>query len=141
VRLRHWWEARGKRKAWNVTIATLVAIASACGGGTATPVAPESPRPATEVSINVTATGFKPTDSVVAVGGRATFTNIDDRLHSVASNPLTTHADCPAINEVGVLVPGQSKSTGAFTEAKTCAYHDPSSEGSGQILMGTITVR
>ena len=93
------------------------------------------------VSISVTATGFKPKDSVLAVGGHATFENLDDRLHSVASNPLTTHADCPPINDVGALVPGQSKSTGTLTEAKISGYHDPSSEGSGQILMGTITVR
>ena len=47
----------------------------------------------------------------------------------------------PPINDVGALVPGQSKSTGTLTEAKISGYHDPSSEGSGQILMGTITVR
>jgi hypothetical protein len=45
------------------------------------------------------------------------------------------------INDIGALVPGQSKSTAAFTEAKICGYHDPSSEGSGQVLMGTITIR
>jgi hypothetical protein len=69
-----------------------------------------------------------------------TFDNIDDRLHSIASLPLTTHADCPAINEVSVLAPGQSKQTGVFTEAKTCGYHDVFSEG-GQLLIGNITVR
>lgn len=114
----------------------------ACGGTGSAPAAPEPPSsPPGEVIINVTATGFKPKDSVLAVGGHATFQNIDDRLHSVASNPLTTHADCPAINEVGVLVPGQSKPTGSLIEAKTCGYHDTASEGTGQILMGTITVR
>jgi hypothetical protein len=45
------------------------------------------------------------------------------------------------IKDIGALVPGQSKSTAAFTEAKICGYHDPSSEGSGQVLMGTITIR
>lgn len=93
------------------------------------------------MTISVTATRFKPKDAVLAVGGRARFENVDDRLHSVASNPLINHADCPPINEVGTLVPGQSKTTGVFNEAKTCGYHDPSSEGSGQILMGTIPVR
>src|SRR6478672_7058108 len=115
-------------------IASLVAVASGCGSGASSPAGPEPPAPTpVEVLISVTATGFKPKDTVVAIGGRATFTNNDDRLHSVASNPLTTHADCPAINDVGVLVPGQSKSTATLTEAKLCGYHDPSSEGSGQI--------
>jgi plastocyanin len=95
----------------------------------------------TEVTINVTATGFKPKDAELAAGGRARFENIDNRLHSIASNPFTTHADCPPINVVGALVPGQSKTTGVLAEAKTCGYHDTASEGSGQLLTGTITVR
>jgi plastocyanin len=98
-------------------------------------------RRSAEITISVTATGFKPKEAELAVGGRARFENIDDRLHSIASNPLLTHADCPPINEVGVLVPGQPKMTGALTEAKTCGYHDTASAGSGQVLMGTITVR
>ena len=80
----------------------------ACGGaGVAAPTPNPLASVPTEITINVTATGFKPTNPVVAVGGRVIFDNIDDRLHSVASNTLTTHADCPAINQVGVLVPGQ----------------------------------
>jgi hypothetical protein len=126
-----------------VAIGSFLAVAvCACGGTTSTPAAPEPPSSVpTEVTINVTATGFKPKDSVLAVGGHATFQKIDDRLHSVASNPLTTHADCPPINQVGTLVPGQSKPTGSFTQAKACGYHDTASEGTGQLLMGTITVR
>jgi len=124
--------------------AVVVAIGASCscggGAGTAGAPAPSDPVP-TEITISITATGFKPKDSVVAAGGRARFENVDNRLHSVASNPLISHADCPPINEVGTLVPGQSKMTGVFTDAKTCGYHDPASEGSGEILMGTITVR
>jgi plastocyanin len=120
----------------------LTLSVAACGGSSAAPTPPNpSPAVLSEVTINVTATGFKPKDAELAVGGRAKFENIDDRLHSIASNPLTTHADCRPINEVGVLVPGQSKMTGALTEAKTCGYHDTASEGSGQLLTGTITVR
>jgi len=132
------WRVRGQR----AVIIALLAGTAACGGNSTTSAAPDPtpPSPA-EITISVTATGFKPKDAVVAVGGRARFENIDDRLHSVASNPLISHADCPPINEVGTLVPGQSKTTGVFADAKTCGYHDPSSEGSGQILMGTITVR
>jgi hypothetical protein len=110
---------------------------AACGGGGTAPTTPSVP---SELTINVTATGFKPSDALVAVGGRVTFDNVDDRLHSIASLPLTTHSDCPAINEVGVLAPGQSKQTGVLAEAKTCGYHDVFSEG-GQLLTGTITVR
>lgn len=118
----------------------LLFSTTACGGGSTSPTSnPGSALPA-EVTINVTATGFKPPDTIVAAGGRATFTNTDDRLHSIASLPITTHADCPPINAVGVLVPGQSRQTGVFTDAKTCGYHDTFSEG-GQLLTGRITVR
>jgi plastocyanin len=121
----------------------LILSVSACGGaGVAAPTTANPPASLPkEITVNVTATGFKPPDGVVAVGGRVIFDNVDDRLHSVASNPLTTHADCPAINEVGVLVPGQSKPTGTLTEAKTCGFHDTFSEGSTTLLMGTFTVR
>jgi plastocyanin len=122
-----------------ISIGFLLALGvSACGGGSGS-TAPTPPP--SEVTINVTATGFKPPEVTIAVGGRVTFDNIDDRLHSIASNPLTTHTDCPAINDVGVLVPGQSKETGALTVAKTCPYHDTFSEGAQQILMGTIIVK
>jgi plastocyanin len=120
-----------------IAVACTFALSlAACGGGGTAP----TPSVPSEVTVNVTATGFKPSDAAVAVGGRVTFANIDDRLHSIASLPLTTHSDCPVINEVGVLSPGQSKQTGVFTQAKTCGYHDVFSEG-GQLLTGTITVR
>ena len=125
---------------WRAALGCALTFGVAACGSTA-PTSPVPPPAPTEITISVTATGFKPKESEIALGGRARFENIDDRLHSIASNPLISHADCPPINEVGILVPGQSKLTGAFTEAKTCGYHDTASEGSGQVLMGTITVR
>jgi hypothetical protein len=127
---------------WRAAIGSSFTLALyACGGTSGSPAAPDSRPAAGDITISVTATGFKPKDSVLAAGGHAIFENIDDRLHSVASNPLISHADCPPINEVGVLVPGQSKPTGVLSEVKTCGYHDTASEGTGQLLMGTITVR
>jgi hypothetical protein len=77
---------------------------------------------------------------VVAVGGRVRFENADERPHSIRSNPIDTHADCPAINEVGLLSPGQAKVTGRLPEPRTCGYHDELSETS-QLLAGSITIR
>jgi plastocyanin len=121
-------------------LAILLFSTTAYGGGGTSPTNNPSANVPAEVAISVTATGFKPPDAVVAVGRRATFINNDDPLHSIASLPITTHADCPSINEVGVLVPGQSPPTGVFSEAKTCGYHDAFSE-SGQLLTGSTTVR
>jgi hypothetical protein len=42
----------------------------------------------------------------------------------VASDPIVTHADCPAINDAGFLNPGQSRATRPLNTARTCGYHD-----------------
>jgi hypothetical protein len=53
-----------------------------------------------------------------------TFINSDSRNHNMSSNPHPDHTDCPAINDVGVLVTGQRRQTGNLNVARTCGYHD-----------------
>lgn len=62
------------------------------------------------------------------VGGRVTFQNSDVRAHGMSSDPVQTHTDCPAINDVGTLAPGQSRSTGPLNVARTCGFHDHNNE-------------
>ena len=116
----------------------MLLFVAACGGGGGPASGPDAAP--SEPIVNVTARGFEPPGVVVAVGGRVRFQNFDDRPHSIASNPIETHTDCPPINEVGLLVPGQVKTTGAFPEARACGYHDELSEGR-TLLTGTITIR
>ena len=113
-------------------------LVTSCGGANGPATGPDSAP--TEATVRVTARGFEPFTVIVASGGRVRFENADDRPHSIRSNPIDTHADCPPINEVGLLSPGQSKVTGRLPEARTCNYHDELSEGS-QILTGSITIR
>ena len=61
-------------------------------------------------------------------GGTVTFLNNDSRPHAVSSDPITIHTDCPAINDVGTLNPGQSRSTGVLTIRRTCGFHDHTNE-------------
>jgi plastocyanin len=117
---------------------SFLLFVTSCGGGNAPTTGPESAR--SEPIVNITARGFEPPNVVVAIGGRVRFQNFDDRPHSIASNPIDTHADCPAINDVGLLVPGQIKATAPFREPRTCAYHDELSEAT-QLLTGSITIR
>ena len=117
---------------------SILLLVTSCGGGNGPATGPESAP--SEPIVNVTARGFEPPNVVVAVGGRVRFQNFDDRTHSIASNPVDTHADCPAINEVGLLVPGQVKATAPLREARTCRYHDELSEAT-QLLTGSITIR
>jgi hypothetical protein len=117
----------------------ILLFATSCGGsGYGPATAPDPAR--SEPIVNVTARGFEPPSVVVAVGGRVRFQNFDDRSHSIASNPVDTHSDCPGINEVGLLVPGQVKATAPFREPSTCGYHDELSEAT-QLLTGTISIR
>jgi hypothetical protein len=44
--------------------------------------------------------------------------------HDVAGGPEPARPDCPEIDAVGFLVPGQSKQTAAFPLARTCEFHD-----------------
>ena len=119
-------------------VCLVVLLGTSCGGANGPPTGPDSA--ATEPTVRVTARGFEPFTVVVAVGGRVRFENADDRPHSIRSNPIDTHADCPPINEVGLLSSGQSKVTGRLLEPRACNYHDELSETS-QLLTGTITIR
>ena len=52
-------------------------------------------------------------------GTVVTFVNQDSVNHDIASNPHPTHTDCPEINQVGSLTPGQSKQTAAFGASRS----------------------
>ena len=102
-------------------VVALFAWLPACGS------APSSPSPDTPV-ITITASGVSPTEVRIAKGGRVTFMNTDVRPHAMSSDPITTHIDCPPINDVGTLTPGQSRSTGTLDVVRTCGFHDHTNE-------------
>lgn len=88
---------------------------------------PSSPSGAA-ATITITANGVTPTEVRIAAGGRVQFVNSDSRPHAVSSDPLQVHTDCPAINDVGTLSPGQSRSTGVLSAVRTCGFHDHTNE-------------
>jgi hypothetical protein len=91
---------------------------AACNGSPSTPTPPE---PGT---ITITASGVTPTEIRVPRFGRVTFVNSDTRAHAMSSDPVTTHTDCPEINEVGIVDPGQSRTTGTLSIPRVCGFHD-----------------
>jgi plastocyanin len=106
-----------------VLVVTLAAFAVAtCGGGGTT-----SPGPA-DVTVTVTAEGPRPVEVTVPRGSRVTFTNSDVRSHAVSSDPIQTHTDCPALNVVGTINPGTSRTSGTLDVARVCGYHDHNNE-------------
>jgi plastocyanin len=119
--------------------------AAACGGGNdgygSTPSSP-SPTPSGSggATITITASGVSPREVTVSVGSRVTFVNNDSRPHDMASNPHPDHTDCPPINDVGFLQPGQSRQTGNLNTRRTCGYHDHNRDTDAS-LQGTITIQ
>lgn len=129
-------------------IAALMLIVG-CGGSTpATPVAPSPPPPPpTPGPPPLTATvvigsnnAFVPAEVTVAVGGRVTFDNQNNRPHDITSDPLHLHTDCPAIIQVGFIQPGQTKQTGVLEVARVCGFHDHMQENNTD-LHGRIIVQ
>ncbi len=111
---------------------------SSSGGGGGTPTTP-SPTPSGS-TITITASGVSPRSVTISVGSRVTFVNNDTRVHDMASDPHPAHGACPAINDVGFLQPGQSRTTGNLTTARTCGFHDHGRD-SDTSLQGTIVIQ
>jgi hypothetical protein len=127
------------------TALTLGLMAMACGGGSDSPTAPSTPPPSSgaptvnSLTLTVTANGLSAPSGDLAVGGTVTIMNSDSVPHEMSSNPHPEHTDCPALN-VGVLNPGQSRTTAPVTSARACGMHDHINPGT-QALMRTIVVR
>ena len=109
-----------------------VGAAIACGSG-----GPSSP--SSDTTITITASGVSPVEVHVTFGAHVTFFNNDSRPHAMSSDPVQIHTDCPPINDVGFLNPGQRGSTGAFTVKRTCGFHDHTNEND-PIFQGRIIV-
>jgi hypothetical protein len=56
------------------------------------------------------------------------------------SDPHPEHTDCPAINDVGFIAQGQTKTTGNLNTIRTCRFHDHN-QPSETALQGSITIQ
>jgi plastocyanin len=91
------------------------------------------------VTITITNSGVSPSSVQVRVGGRVRFVNQSNAPHDVASDPHPIHTDCPQINLVGLLNPGQSRETGTFPQPRGCGFHDHN-DPNNPLWWGGITV-
>jgi plastocyanin len=99
----------------------VVAVALAgCSKTSPTPTPTTTP----SVTITITSAGANPKSVQIALGARVLFVNNDTREHEMASDPHPDHTDCPVLNQVGLLQPGQQRETGNFVVVRTCGYHD-----------------
>ena len=129
-----------------VLVATMIA---GCGSGTVAPSsgltvpAPSSPSgpppPNNGAAISVPSTGFSIRDVHILQGFRLTFVNGDIEPHDIMSDPFHVHTDCPEINVVGFLTPGQSRTSDPLNTIRTCGFHDHDHEGDER-FHGTVSV-
>jgi plastocyanin len=120
--------------------AAIALWASGNCGGAGSPSAPSGPSGGAVPTITITAAGVNPPSLTVAAGSRVTFMNQDGRTHFMASDPHPDHSDCPEINQVGSLPPGQSRETGNLVVVRTCGFHDHD-QPTNNSLKGRIVVQ
>lgn len=127
-----------------IALAAAFLLVSACGGGGSTPTAPSGGgggTPTSGATITIGSNGsVSPAQVTINVGQSVTFVNNDSRTHDMASDPHPAHTDCLPMSQAGNLIPGATKSTNAFTTARTCGFHDHSNPDAAG-LKGSIIVR
>ena len=133
-----------KKLACGLAAAGAMAILmAACGGGSSgSPNSPTAPTGSTTATTTITIANnaVSPKDIIVARGSQVTFVNNDSRAHDMESDPHPEHTDCPEIDQVGFLNPGQRRQTGNLNTARRCGFHDHDQD-SVKSLQGTITIQ
>jgi plastocyanin len=120
------------RRAGLKSVAIGAVLIAGCGGG------PSSPSTA-DATITISSAGVSPSEVRIPAGGRVNFVNNDARPHAMSSDPIQVHTDCPAINDVGFVNPGQTRSSGVLSIKRTCGFHDHTNE-TDPIFKGRIII-
>jgi plastocyanin len=127
---------------WGGTAVWVLAVASlSCGGsdGSSNPP-PTNPTP-NPYTVTISGSGIVgPKELTVPPGSRVLFVNSHSRRHDMTSDPHPEHNDCPQLNKVGVLNPGQSGESENLVTVRTCGYHDHDDPNNVN-LRGSITIR
>ena len=76
----------------------------------------------------------------VTRGSQVTIVNSDSRSHQMESDPHPEHTDCPELNQIGFLNPGQSRQSGNLNTARKCGMHDHNSPETAGLKV-TITIQ
>ena len=131
-------------------VAVLAMVAAiGCSGGSPSAPTPPSPPPAsgpppgpplTATIVIGSNNTFIPLEVTVAVGGRVSFENRNSRAFDIMSDPPLVHTDCPRVQEVGFIQPGQTKQTGVLSVPGVCGFHDHFNEHNPD-LRGRIIVQ
>jgi plastocyanin len=112
-------------------------LAAGCSGSdtSTSTVAPAGP-----LTFTISSAGVSPKTMTVAVGSQVTFVNNDSIAHEMHSDPHPEHTDCPELNQVGFLAPGQARQSGNLNIVRTCGFHDHA-QPLNTFLQGSILIR
>jgi plastocyanin len=128
-----------------VAITATVSLAYACGGSSTAP----SPNPGggtgspgtVGATITIGSNGaLSPATVTIRSGESVRFVNNHNRPHQMSSDPHPNHTDCPPINALATLDPGQSGQTNGLTTVRTCGIHDHLNDADPS-LRGSITIQ
>jgi plastocyanin len=114
-------------------------LAAACSGSDSEG-SPPIVAPAGALTFTITAAGVAPKSLTIGAGSQVTFVNNDVAAHEMYSDPHPEHTDCPELNQVGFLAPGQARQTGNLNTIRTCGFHDHF-QPLNAFLQGSILIR
>jgi plastocyanin len=124
-----------------LTAAAAVAGVIACGGSSSTtPSTGGGTTPTATNTIVISNNALSPQSITVTRGSQLTITNNDSRTHEMDSDPHPEHSDCPELNQIGFLNPGQSRQSGNLNTARKCGLHDHGAPDTAS-LKATITIQ
>ena len=98
---------------------------------------PTAPSPA--ATIRIGPAGVDRHEVTIERWNYVTFVNADSRPHAIVSDPVDLHTQCPALNRVGLIAPGESRESGTLADKTTCGFHDHNDPADGS-LKGRIVV-
>jgi hypothetical protein len=110
-----------------IAIITALALpAAACGSSSSAPTPPPMAcsQASTTGPILIANNAACPQNITLAAGSQVMVVNQDAVAHEMYSDPHPEHTDCPELNQVGHLEPGQSRLSGNLNTVRTCGYHD-----------------
>ena len=126
---------------WGRTAVWVLAVVTLSCGDSDTPSTPPTNPTTNPYTVTISGSGVVgPKDLTVPPGSRVLFVNSHSRRHDMTSDPHPDHLDCPELNQVGVLNPGQSRESGNLVTVRTCGYHDHDDPNNVN-LRGSIIIR
>jgi len=98
----------------------LLALATCCLSCGSSPSAPTE----AEATITIGPAGVTPREVRIDAWGQVKFVNNDSEPHSIVSDPVDLHSQCPQLNQIGILQPGDSRISGTLNLTGACGFHD-----------------